>query len=494
MKIAYLALAVIANAAIANAAIAADEITSLPGWEGGLPSKMYSGYLKVKGDLGNKYYHYWFVESEGNPNKDPVALWLNGGPGSSSLIGFFTENGPFMTNDNSLPPNAAPSQVPTLFHRETGWQKAASYIFLESPAGVGFSYCDYDNCTNSDTSTAIDNHMVLKAFFEGFPEFAPNEFFITGESYAGVYVPTLAEQIMNDADNKINLVGMAVGNGCWGSKVGLCSFGPDMERINAQFLYGHGAFSAKLYKEIVAKCGDPAAGEMSWSDPLSAACQATVDEMHSRTGSFELYNYYDTCYGTSGITEAASVTMTAEDRAAHVADIKAGGAFGAGVVTKKHRADGGALNDYTCGGGAMMEQYLKHPEVVKALHVKAGTAGMRYGPRDRGDLRPLYAELAKQYRLVIYSGDVDGCVPYVGTEEWTSGLGFPVVEEWRGWMSGTNQNASAMINAGYVTTYAAKPNHNFTFVTIKGAGHMVPEFKPVAALQFLQRFFKNEPF
>ena len=64
--------------------------------------------------------------------------------------------------------------------------------------------------------------------------------------------------------------------------------------------------------------------------------------------------------------------------AAHVADIKAGGAFGAGVVTKKHRADGGALNDYTCGGGAMMEQYLKHPEVVKALHVKAGTAGMRY--------------------------------------------------------------------------------------------------------------------
>ena len=142
----------------------------------------------------------------------------------------------------------------------------------------------------------------------------------------------------------------------------------------------------------------------------------------------------------------------------------------------------------------MMEKYLSHPEVVKALHVKAGTAGMRYGPRDRDDLRPLYAELAKQYRLVIYSGDVDGCVPYVGTEEWTSGLGFPVVEEWRGWNAGTNQNASAMINAGYVTTYAAKPNHNFTFVTIKGAGHMVPEFKPVAALQFLQRFFKNEPF
>jgi cathepsin A (carboxypeptidase C) len=88
-----------------------------------------------------------------------------------------------------------------------------------SPAGVGFSYCDYANCTASDTSTAVDNHNVLKAFFKGFPEFAKNDFYITGESYAGVYCPTLAEQVMNDATNKINLKGLAVGNGCWGSKV-----------------------------------------------------------------------------------------------------------------------------------------------------------------------------------------------------------------------------------------------------------------------------------
>lgn len=46
--------------------------------------------------------------------------------------GFFTENGPFMTNDNSLPPNAAPSQVPTLFHRETGWY-AGGFHFTISP-------------------------------------------------------------------------------------------------------------------------------------------------------------------------------------------------------------------------------------------------------------------------------------------------------------------------------------------------------------------------
>ena len=111
------------------------------------------------------------------------------------------------------------------------WQRGLTGSVLRG-AGVGFSYCDYDNCTASDTSTAIDNHGVLKAFFKGFPEFAKNDFYITGESYAGVYCPTLAEQIMNDPDNKINLKGLAVGNGCWGSKVGLCAFGADMDRIN----------------------------------------------------------------------------------------------------------------------------------------------------------------------------------------------------------------------------------------------------------------------
>ena len=76
----------------ALAAIAADEIKVLPGWDGALPSRHWSGYLSVPGvGSGTKYYHYWFVESEGtSPESDPVALWLNGGPGSSSLIGFLT--------------------------------------------------------------------------------------------------------------------------------------------------------------------------------------------------------------------------------------------------------------------------------------------------------------------------------------------------------------------------------------------------------------------
>ena len=119
------------------------QVKALPGWSGALPSRHYSGYLTVPGaptlpgdkSRGAHNYHYWFVESEGDPASDPVGLWLNGGPGSSSLIGFLTENGPFMLNDASLPKGSPPGTVPTLFHRETGWQKAASFIFLERCGG-----------------------------------------------------------------------------------------------------------------------------------------------------------------------------------------------------------------------------------------------------------------------------------------------------------------------------------------------------------------------
>ena len=141
-----------------------------------------------------------------------------------------------------------------------------------------------------------------------------------------------------------------------------------------------------------------------------------------------------------------------------------------------------------------MQAWLSRDDVAAALHVKQGTIGMRYGPRDRADLRPLYKTLAAKYRLLIFSGDTDMCVPYIGTEEWTSELGFEQTEAWRPWLSGTNDCTNATITSGYVTNYDAGTGHNFTFLTVKGAGHMVPEFKPVAAKAMLDRFFAGDAF
>lgn len=168
------------------------------------------GYLGARG--GTRHLHYYFVESENNPAEDPITLWLNGGPGASSIAyGMMTEIGQLVFNRDSLEDNT--TTVPTLQYNQYGWSRFTNMVYLESPAGVGFSYCDSTAlpCTSNDTSTAEDAFDALSAFFKRFPSLEGRPFYITGESYAGIYCPTLAEQIMNrGAGTGINLQGLMV--------------------------------------------------------------------------------------------------------------------------------------------------------------------------------------------------------------------------------------------------------------------------------------------
>lgn len=76
------------------------------------------------------------------------------------------------------------------------WNTNANVLYIESPAGVGFSYCgNVADCTFNDETSAQDNLTVVLEFFKKFPEFGQNELYISGESYAGIYVPYLAWHI-----------------------------------------------------------------------------------------------------------------------------------------------------------------------------------------------------------------------------------------------------------------------------------------------------------
>lgn len=216
-----------------------DLVQELPDY-GKPPTPHFSGYLdgskgcntEVNGPLCQ--IHYWFALAEEDSAKAPVVLWLNGGeyclvyvikiflvvsfiltikfegPGSSSILGFLQENGPLMMSAKG-----------TLMDNPYSWTKYVNLIAIEAPIGVGYSYCSRQMngqpCQNTDRYTASTSRAALVDFFTNkFPEFKANDFFITGESYAGVYIPTLTKEILDNTD--INLKGIAVGDPCTDNK------------------------------------------------------------------------------------------------------------------------------------------------------------------------------------------------------------------------------------------------------------------------------------
>ncbi|KAJ7950921.1 Carboxypeptidase [Quillaja saponaria] len=181
-------LCVVLNSEFLEAAPAESLITQLPGFTDNFPSKHYSGYVNVDG----KNLFYYFVTSEKNQSNDPVVLWLNGGPACSSFDGFVYEHGPF-----NFEAGKQEGSLPILHLNPYSWSKVSNIIYLDSPAGTGLSYStNSSQYTTGDFQTASDTYAFLLKWFELFSEFVPNPFYISGESYAGIYIPTLAAEIV----------------------------------------------------------------------------------------------------------------------------------------------------------------------------------------------------------------------------------------------------------------------------------------------------------
>ena len=231
------------------------------------------------------------------------------------------------------------------------------------------------------------------------------------------------------------------------------------------------------------------------------ACAAGLKEMNSRSGSFNTYNIYDTC-GRSSMLETldkmASTTVETTDPTDARPHPQLGEPprhrHGAAAIDSVAVDVGGAVNDYKCGGESAASAWLNEPSVQAALHVDGSKPGQKYvkGPAAQtADLRSLYAELIGWTRILIYSGDTDACIPKYGTEHWVRELGFAIRREWHQWESPLKEGGAAQ-RAGYAVEFETPTN--FSLVTIQGAGHMVPTFKPRFALTMLTKFLNGEAF
>eukprot|EP00301_Raphidiophrys_heterophryoidea_P007010 c12769_g1_i1.p1 GENE.c12769_g1_i1~~c12769_g1_i1.p1 ORF type:complete len:549 (+),score=114.78 c12769_g1_i1:1347-2993(+) len=488
---------------LVDAAPENDRVLNFPGWDGQLPSKIYSGFVDSD-EQGWMHTHYVFVESENDPKHDPVVLWFNGGPGASSLFGFFIELGPFILSGASLQTAEYNSTgVPSVFYNPNTWSKVSNILIVNSPPPVGFSYCDTfgpsgngTSCGDwNDTRTAQSNHVFLINWMKAFPEFQSNPVFVTGESYAGVYVPTLVREIINDPNNTINIQGFAVGDACMGTDV-LCGDhdGPFWDII---FMYGHGQFSTKLYNQIMTVCN---LNELKTGNGVTDECSMLLAQAENEIGPFYEYNLYDECWYQNGLglkqfSSWSHPIQKLPRRTFWGPRLHTGnGGDERGNENDIEEKEGltAALNDYPCGGSGAMVVYLNSSIVRQLLNVPLNDyfftgddgVGFNYTLTEK-DLRPFYVQVARNtnIRALVYNGDTDPGINSFIAQNWTSNLGLEETEEWRPWTLDGKQRMG-----GYVTEYEG----DFNFLTIRGSGHMVPEFKPAAALEFLTRWLRNE--
>ncbi|KAK6256639.1 hypothetical protein QUC31_000098 [Theobroma cacao] len=418
----------------------ADKINALPGQPEGVGFDQYAGYVTVD-PVADRALFYYFVESPVDPSKKPLVLWLNGGPGCSSFgYGAMQELGPFRVN----------SDGETLYRNEYAWNNVANVIFLESPAGVGFSYSknssDYTNV--GDRKTAQDSYIFLINWLERFPQYKTRDFYITGESYAGHYVPQLAYYILarnkNTTQTVINLKGIAIGN-AWVDDVA-CTKGL------FDYLWTHALNSDETNEGINKYC--------NFASEDSLTKKADADDNPIQCGKYQ----------KQGLLE--------------LGDINLYGIYAPPCYTSALKSGStGNVKNYDPCAEYYVNSYLNLAKVQAALHTKAtnwsgcSDVGWTDSPTT---ILPEIRHLAREIRVWKYSGDTDGRVPVTSSRYSINNLSLQVETAWHPWYSNSEVG-------GYVVGYKG-----VIFATVRGAGHTVPSYQPERALTMITSFLQGK--
>jgi len=562
-----------------------DAVKHLPGLDRPMPSNWYSGYVRYELEGQMVHTHYILIEAEYDDDDDneeegrdkkeadevPLIYWSNGGPGASSMFGLLTELGPFVFNNDSLETKEYKrTGIPTPLYNNYAWTKLGHLLLFDGPAPVGFSYCtnitstadDVDPDSHScgeiswtDELASLNFYTALNTLYDTkFPSLKTADLYLTGESYAGIYIPTLARRIVrgndeilekqeeeavtNTTDFVIPLRGFAVGDGCLGTETDICGNMDTDSFIDywyVVFLAGHHQIPITTFREVMKACNGNPGHEPSdillgnedqeWlsDDPV---CKDSIEKMTKEMGGVWDYSLYDDCIYDNGLMRfyktrqeqlqqqtiqqtlqnsllrggssvndgrtlsSYSVDSDGKSRERHYARRRRNKHWGRAADNNNNKM-GGALNDYTCGGGPVMEFYLHLDEVKDALNVKTNffiddnAENFDYTPTEP-DISTFYRELQIRngnatdtdvIKMLVYNGDTDPAITSFASANWTSKMGFPVEADWGPW---TIDGCRRM--GGYVTRYE---NH-FEFLTIRGSGHMVPTYKPEASFVFLK--------
>merc|ERR1711970_283763 len=359
----------------------------------------------------------------------PLVVWLQGGPGGSSLFGLFSENGPFSADaDLNLVP------------RNYSWTNEHNVIYFDNPVGTGYSftkadegYCTEETCVGAGLTNALLQFLTM------FPELKSSELYITGESYAGKYVPAFAYTIHlynNQTEDKVNLKGVAIGDGLIDPRsmmdYGDLAFNIGLINNNTRNIFIER--QQQIYQLLDDK--NYADAFKVWDSLLNGDLSDST-LFGNATG---LTNYYN--YISNGMPPGM---------------------------------------DY-------FHQYVNQPKVRKAIHVgnltfNDGSTVEKHLKEDMiQSVKPWLEELLDSglYRVVLYGGQLDIIVGYPLTRNFVNTLAWPGADAFR------QAPQKIWKLDGSVAGYVTEGTH-FALVLVRSAGHMVPMDQPARAYDLIRR-------
>ncbi|DAZ97578.1 TPA: LOW QUALITY PROTEIN: hypothetical protein N0F65_005550 [Lagenidium giganteum] len=455
-----------------------DRVMFVPGF--GTPlEKQYAGLVMVN-SLAQGQLFYWFFETRDEAKKTspdtPIIMWLNGGPGASSMTGLMTEMGPYRIMADGK-----------LVSHPQSWTNLGHMIFFDQPVGTGYSSVRDDNGhVSTQEEMAEQLYRALLGFYARHPEYRNNPLYVCGESYAGKYVPYISHYIHqqrqaptpapstnDDSDDmdgfQVNLQGIAIGNGImW----------PVLQtRSVPDFAIALGLIDLQEYERAnvaISSC-EEFHREGRHIDAFRV-CQSVEDE-HRKLNSSMPTEYG---VGHPQIYKVAGIPF--------VYDVR------------KEKDEFGALTK-------VLSSYFNNDDVRRALNVPSGTPwnsvdGSAYGISETAPSLArhllndemldvpidVFRDLLDNYQFLFYAGNMDGSS--------CNNLGISRMIDRLAW-KGTVTYRSAPRKPWVVngrTAGLAKTTGNMSYVVVTNSGHLVPTDQPDAALDMMRRFINGEPF
>lgn len=407
--------------------------------------KSYSGYFQTSKDSDRKLF-FWFFESRNAPSSDPLVLWLTGGPGCSSMLATLAENGPCTVSSDGK----------TTVNNPNSWNTKANVLWVDQPAGTGFSV---GSNSGHMYESIVEDQMYgfLQAWFQHFTQYQKLDFFVTGESYGGHYVPSVSHRVWQGNQRKeglpINLKGLAVGNGLT----------DPLEQY-------------KWYPEMALNGGKSEGGTAPGVVDAATAqqMQSQVEPCIAKIAQCTSNATYDACVEAQSFCNQAFIGPYQET--------------GMNVYDQRIKCKVPGL----CYDFSMDTAWLNSAQVQKELGVSKKWESCNYAvnAQFQGDWMLRYDTklinlLGSGIRVLIYAGDCDFICNWLGNKHWTLKLDWPHNDAFN-----KAEDKPYMVNskeAGRLRT-----SNGFSFMQVYQAGHMVPMDQPEVALQMINQFISGK--